>query len=79
MLMLVFFLWNVVKKTLLLFLQAVLQHVLHGLQDPILASEAATALQSICTKCRDQMAQHFTGASNSMAAEVVEKKKFLWT
>ena len=53
-----------------------LQHVLHGLQDPILASEAATALQSICTKCRDQMAQHFTGASNSMAAEVVEKKKF---
>jgi hypothetical protein len=41
--------------------QAVLQHVLHGLQDPVLASEAATALQSICTKCRSQMAQHFTG------------------
>lgn len=42
-------------------LQAVLQHVLHGLQDPVLASEAATALQSICTKCRSQMALHFTG------------------
>jgi len=26
--------------------------VLHGLQDPVLASEAANALQSICSKCR---------------------------
>ena len=42
-------------------LQAVLQHILQGLQDPVLASEAATALQSVCAKCREQMTQHFGG------------------
>ena len=42
-------------------LQAVLQHLLAGLQDPSLSSEAATALQSVCTKCREQMTQHFAG------------------
>ncbi|XP_023333907.1 transportin-3 isoform X1 [Eurytemora carolleeae] len=42
-------------------LQAVLQHLLQGLQDPVLASDSATALESICAKCREQMTQHFTG------------------
>lgn len=35
--------------------------MLQGLQDPVLASEAATALQNISSQCRDNMAEHFTG------------------
>jgi len=42
-------------------LQAVLQYLLQGLQDPPRAGEAATALQLICSKCSKHMAQHFTG------------------
>ena len=36
-------------------------HHIQGLQDPVLASEAATALQNICSQCRDHMAEHFNG------------------
>lgn len=35
--------------------------MLSGLQQPHLASIAATALQSISTQCRDQMTEHFQG------------------
>eukprot|EP00088_Acartia_fossae_P042626 TRINITY_DN4480_c0_g1_i2.p1 TRINITY_DN4480_c0_g1~~TRINITY_DN4480_c0_g1_i2.p1 ORF type:complete len:953 (-),score=229.01 TRINITY_DN4480_c0_g1_i2:485-3304(-) len=42
-------------------LQAVLEHLLHGLQDPVVASEAANSLQSICSMCKEQMTQHFGG------------------
>jgi len=42
-------------------LQATLNYLLQGLQDPVLASEAATALQNICSQCRDHMAEHFNG------------------
>ena len=31
------------------------------MQDPVLASEAATALQAICSQCRANMAEHFSG------------------
>ena len=33
-------------------LQATLNYLLQGLQDPRLASEAATALQAVCSQCR---------------------------
>ena len=39
----------------------VLQYLLGGLQQPQLASMAATALQSISTQCKDQMTEHFQG------------------
>lgn len=39
----------------------VLQYLLEGLQQPQLASMAATALQSISTQCKDQMTEHFQG------------------
>ncbi|KAK7492007.1 hypothetical protein BaRGS_00016671 [Batillaria attramentaria] len=42
-------------------LDPVLQYLLGGLQQPQLASMAATALQSISTQCRDQMTEHFQG------------------
>ena len=42
-------------------LQATLNYLLQGLQDPRLASQAATALQAICSQCRARMAEHFTG------------------
>ena len=42
-------------------LQPVLNWLLAGLQDPALASQAATALQNISSACRQHMADHFTG------------------
>ncbi|XP_025097718.1 transportin-3-like isoform X1 [Pomacea canaliculata] len=42
-------------------LDPVLQYLLSGLQHPLLASVAATALQSISTQCRDLMIDHFQG------------------
>jgi len=42
-------------------LQATLNYLLQCLQEPSLASEAATALQNICSSCRDHMAEHFMG------------------
>jgi len=42
-------------------LQAVLNYLLGGLQDPRLASVAATALQGVCCECRKQMGEHFGG------------------
>ena len=42
-------------------LQATLNYLLQGLQDPRLASEAATALQAVCSQCRSRMAEHFSG------------------
>jgi len=42
-------------------LEAVLGHLLQGLQDPVVASEAANSLQSICSQCKEQMTQHFGG------------------
>lgn len=43
------------------FADPVLQYLLSGLQHPLLASVAATALQSISTQCRDLMIDHFQG------------------
>merc|ERR1719291_1341726 len=42
-------------------LQATLNYLLQCLQDPMLASEAAAALTSICSTCRGHMAEHFMG------------------
>lgn len=42
-------------------LDPVLQYLLTTLQQPQLASIAATALQSISTQCKDQMTEHFQG------------------
>ncbi|XP_029646320.1 transportin-3 [Octopus sinensis] len=42
-------------------LDPVLQFLLAGLQQSLLASVSATALQSICTACRSQMREHFDG------------------
>jgi len=42
-------------------LQATLNYLLQGLQDKQLASESATALQAICSHCRNRMAEHFNG------------------
>lgn len=42
-------------------LDPVLQYLLEGLQQPLMASMAATALQSISTQCKDQMTEHFQG------------------
>ncbi|XP_064600886.1 LOW QUALITY PROTEIN: transportin-3-like [Liolophura sinensis] len=42
-------------------LEPVLQFLLSGLQNPQLATVAATSLQSVCSMCRDQMTDHFTG------------------
>jgi len=42
-------------------LQDVLNWLLGGLQNTKMSSEAATALQNICSQCRQQMTEHFSG------------------
>ncbi|KAK7108377.1 transportin-3-like isoform X2 [Littorina saxatilis] len=49
-------------------LDPVLQYLLAGLQNPSMASMAATALQSISTQCKDQMTNHFQGLVNIVQA-----------
>lgn len=43
------------------FLEQILNWLLAGLQDPKLSSEAATALQNMCSQCRGKMIPHFEG------------------
>ena len=43
------------------FLERILNWLLMGLQHPKLASEAATALQNICSQCQRRMTPHFDG------------------
>ncbi|XP_046572522.1 transportin-3-like [Haliotis rubra] len=43
------------------YLDPVLQYLLAGLQQPLLASISANSLQSISTQCRDHMIEHFSG------------------
>ena len=38
-----------------------IHYLLQGLQNKTLASEAANALQNICSTCRGHMAEHFSG------------------
>lgn len=40
---------------------AILQFLITGLQQPQIAPAAATALQSICAQCQDQMVSNFNG------------------
>ncbi len=40
---------------------SILQFLITGLQQPQLAAAAATALQSICAQCQDQMVTNFNG------------------
>uniref|UniRef100_A0A2C9JGA5 Importin N-terminal domain-containing protein n=1 Tax=Biomphalaria glabrata TaxID=6526 RepID=A0A2C9JGA5_BIOGL len=46
----------------------ILQYLLAGLQQPVLASIAANSLQSICTQCKDQMTNHFDGLMHIVRA-----------
>ena len=39
----------------------VLQFLMMGLQQPLLATMAANSLQSICSQCQEQMINHFPG------------------
>ncbi|XP_055889168.1 transportin-3-like [Biomphalaria glabrata] len=50
------------------FLDVILQYLLAGLQQPVLASIAANSLQSICTQCKDQMTNHFDGLMHIVRA-----------
>ena len=43
------------------YLDPVLQFLLQGLQNPQLANAAATSLRSICSRCRNEMVNHFMG------------------
>ena len=45
----------------LIFSDMILRYLLMGLQQCALASISDTALQSICTQCRDQMTNHLQG------------------
>ena len=55
---------TVALNMLSLFSDPILQFLLAGLQEPKLASVAATSVQSVSTTCKGKMKNHFQGLIN---------------